>query len=524
MLKKFLVLFLFFGIASCSSDDGDEMGESQNNPPIFSQLVISGISETTAQLSTNIENTDEVVISESGFVYGTDTSPEFDAATTIRLGTPSGEIVTPLSNLQPSNTYYARAFAVKEGEVYYGVTMVFETLVACANVFSGDISLSTQQELNTFGANGYCKVTGVLSIETGSFEDLITDLGPLSSLVSVGSLKIYSSEELYTLSGLENLNSIEDDLFIQNSRNLLNVDAFINLKSVSKLFIQRCGKLENLDGLLGITSINNKNTFALQIMNCDTLENIDGLSNLTEIFGSIDIYGNENLQSIAALSNITNLEFGGISIGANPLLTNLTGLHNITSIAENIEIDQNDQLTDITALSNMTTMGKYLSIQNNNMLTSLQGLESLQLNATTVFRIENNNALISIDALQNVEVLEQLEIEFNASLASLNGLSNLTTINVLKISENNALSSLQGLSSLTTVTNRIVIDDNNSLVSLDGLEEMSSERINCFDNSALSDFCSVSQGILTGSIENFSFSGNAYNPTQQDIIDGNCSQ
>ena len=43
-------------------------------------------------------------------------------------------------------------------------------------------------------------------------------------------------------------------------------------------------------------------------------------------------------------------------------------------------------------------------------------------------------------------------------------------------------------------------------------------------NSSLTDLCSVSLLLDNGLISSYFVYDNAYNPTQQDIIDGNCSQ
>ena len=54
---------------------------------------------------------------------------------------------------------------------------------ACS--FNGDVTLSTQEEVNSFGANKYVEITGYLHINESVFGD-ITDLSTLSGLTSVG--------------------------------------------------------------------------------------------------------------------------------------------------------------------------------------------------------------------------------------------------------------------------------------------------------------------------------------------------
>ena len=44
-----------------------------------------------------------------------------------------------------------------------------------------------------------------------------------------------------------------------------------------------------------------------------------------------------------------------------------------------------------------------------------------------------------------------------------------------------------------------------------------------FDNDVLTDFCIVEDLIVNGVVENLYIQNNAYNPTEQDFLNGNCS-
>ena len=49
------------------------------------------------------------------------------------------------------------------------------------------------------------------------------------------------------------------------------------------------------------------------------------------------------------------------------------------------------------------------------------------------------------------------------------------------------------------------------------------ETLKIRSNSILKDFCSLTNLVINGNIGSFDVYNNAYNPTKQDIIDGNCA-
>ena len=95
------------------------------------------------------------------------------------------------------------------------------------------------------------------------------------------------------------------------------------------------------------------------------------------------------------------------------------------------------------------------------------------------------------------------------------------------------LESLTGLNSLQVITGGLFLSSNNHLKRLNGLEnlnELGSAHIGVtiFGNAALNpnlrDFCALQNVFTNGSYGNsININYNYYNPTVQDIIDGNCS-
>ena len=124
------------------------------------------------------------------------------------------------------------------------------------------------------------------------------------------------------------------------------------------------GSITNLDGLVGVTSIEGNLSMWEYI---HSLTSISGLENLTSIGGNFDINSNSSLTSLTGLENLTSIG-GDFNIDRNNALTSLTGLENLASIGGSlfIGVDDgwkgggNDSLTSLTGLENLTTIGGIL--------------------------------------------------------------------------------------------------------------------------------------------------------------------
>ena len=144
---------------------------------------------------------------------------------------------------------------------------------ACDNgTFVGRISLTTQQEVNDFGALCYTKIDGTLIIyDQATTNDKILDLSPLSNLT-----------EIYTETYPDSLYA---SLHITTSL-LTNLEGLNNLEKVGRLVIRDNESLATLSGLEGLAHIgSNANALVdeLFIENNPVLLNLDGLNNLVGI-------------------------------------------------------------------------------------------------------------------------------------------------------------------------------------------------------------------------------------------------
>ena len=196
-----------------------------------------------------------------------------------------------------------------------------------------------------------------------------------------------------------------------------------------------------------------------------------------------------------------------------------------------IGITQNNDISDLTPLRGLTEVfssgvtgetGKvFITFAQN--LTNLTGLENLSKAAGIVIlechNLVNLNGLQGLTELTSPGEFNDLIISGNNGLTSLEGLNNLQRIGsqnsgiptFLSIINNDALTSLNGLSNLNAVYGEIVIGDRPN-------------QIEPNQNNSLSDFCDLQNLVNNGYHEDVFINNNAYNPTIQDIIDGNCSQ
>jgi len=80
-----------------------------------------------------------------------------------------------------------------------------------AQIYDGDVTLTSQEQVNEFGSHRYKEVKGNLIIQNpmSSYPTDISDLTPLDSLTKVhGSLNIQFCPMLKNLAGLRNLDSV----------------------------------------------------------------------------------------------------------------------------------------------------------------------------------------------------------------------------------------------------------------------------------------------------------------------------
>jgi hypothetical protein len=174
----------------------------------------------------------------------------------------------------------------------------------------------------------------------------LKNLTGLNSLTNIGGdLRVINNNSLVSLTGLENLITVDSSVVVGSAYWFYNFHCAGN------------ASLINLNGMNALTFIG-KN---LEIACNDSLENLDGLENLGSIVGSLligKVYGWMSWMEASP---------------GNPSLIDLSDLSNLTSIGGALEITGNDTLPDLSGLENIDPVSiNDLSIYNNNYLSSCE--------------------------------------------------------------------------------------------------------------------------------------------------------
>lgn len=257
-------------------------------------------------------------------------------------------------------------------------------------VFIGDITLTSQEEVNVFGEENYTRITGSLKIGEFSAND-INNLRSLQTLQSIGGdFIIKRGSAIENMMGLENLEMVEGRISIEG--------AF----------------LETLDGLESLTTAGD----GISIEGRDTLISIDGLSSLES---SVGIWIRGQIPDVNGLANLTFVDFLVIS---SPQLSSLVGLEQINNFSR-LSIGAGIGLTDLTGLSSDLFQIGNLTIANSGIsnLDDLTGLTELgEIN------LYGNSNLENLDALENLTIrLREISISNNSNLRDFCGLRNTLT-------------------------------------------------------------------------------------------------
>ena len=308
--------------------------------------------------------------------------------------------------------------------------------------YSGDVVLTTTEEVKAFAEMGYKKIDGSLIVE---------------------------GYELTTLSQLNNqLEEIRDSLII-NGSNLTNLDGLYGLKKV--------GGNVNIKGM----GFNNPV--------------LEGLNNLETIGGNLEIH-EYYLTSIKGLSKLQSI--GGSFRVYDGRFTSFEGLENLTHITEELEI-RDGNITSFKGLSGLQSINSSFKIITNNGLNSLvsfEGLENLtsikgnfEIKATTSgsYSPKALNAFVSFKGLENLASIGgNFEINTEGSstlsvLASFEGLDNLASIGGnFEINADGGLynlASFEGLNNLASIGGNFEINADgglNDLASFKGLGNLAS--------------------------------------------------
>jgi len=495
-------LFSFLFVLSCSKSDSNEPiePEVQIELPSLMTSAVTDIGETSATSGGNITNDGGAEVTERGVVWGTSSGPTIlDNKTSDAKGT--GTFSSNLENLAANTTYYVRAYATNSEGTAYGNEISFVTLEPepVAKIFEGDVILTSQQEVNDFGAENYTELTGYLYIVGNSLSNMsnITDLTPLKSIQKVEDLLVRWNGMLENLDGLQNITGRVQNLKILDNSVLDDLRGLQNVEIVESEFF---------------------------IMNNEGLTTIDSFNELLSA-GSFEISNNASLKVISGFENFLDTAF--IFIRNNTRLEQISGFVGLEFLEFALDINENDNLSQIKAFENLRNIRSGLKIYENRSLKIIEGFQSLvNVNTIDIFSNDELEALIGFDILKETTTVA---IGNHQRLKEVRSFENLETVESFVFSNNyNFLSgSSPGLTFLKNLTNvdKLIIQLTANFPDLSGLEKLTNcKSVRIQSNIDLINFCALENNLLTEDIEQFEVSNNAFNPTLDDIIAGNCSE
>lgn len=275
-MKKPILLFtvlICINLLSCSSNDNDE--------------VISALDPS--------DDNDEVIITveTSDVTFVIDENPTIDQEIGVVPGaTNQGNITFSIVNQTPNNAFAINSttgeLAVLNETLYdFETNPVLTGIIKVANgdvsknsnltisindidetIFHGDVVLTTQEEIDAFGANNYITIDGNFTIDEDQTIRNIVFSDALSSITTINGV-----------------------FTIQNMFNWLDVPGFENLTSVGGIVISNNSEILDINSLLNITS----NSGSITITNNVILGSLCGIRPLLEsgnFTGSYNVSGN----------------------------------------------------------------------------------------------------------------------------------------------------------------------------------------------------------------------------------------
>jgi hypothetical protein len=124
MMRLIILMGIFMLMLSCDKE------QAEPSSPIVETVGVTQITDSSVKVGGRITSDGGHVITSSGFCWSTVTTGPTLSDDTILVNAVGGAFVTELKSLDPSSTYYVRAYAVNELGVGYGSVFTVNTLNA----------------------------------------------------------------------------------------------------------------------------------------------------------------------------------------------------------------------------------------------------------------------------------------------------------------------------------------------------------------------------------------------------------
>lgn len=304
-----------------------------------------------------------------------------------------------------------------------GCNSMEEVNEACDEIFCliAGIQFHSQASIDDFQIN-HPNCTEILGYVRINGPD-ITNLNGLSAVTSIGGdLEIYGNDLLISLSGLEGVTCVGEDVSIGEwlpaggNRRLKNLTGLNGLGHIKDL------RIINNDSLINVTGLNNLNSISGHLYIESHLTSLTGLENLDTIGGWLNIRN----AGITSLEGLDNLVFLGGLAAVHTKLINLTGMYSLNHIGSiylgsdgHYQPGGNEDLTNLSGLENISSVEGSVGFIYNPVLTNLDGLENV-VSMDGAITIHYNNSLNDLSGLGNIAAgsIEELSVYGNSSLSN----------------------------------------------------------------------------------------------------------
>ncbi|MDO6439070.1 hypothetical protein Q4534_16740 [Cyclobacterium sp. 1_MG-2023] len=414
------------------------------------------------------------------------------------------KIVLPKSSENYDLTLTYKAFQPIEKQISYDSLRLFKDIPLIIEMtkkrddafyigggFVGDVLLSSQAAVDSFGLKGYDIIHGNLTLgqsHEGS-TDPIQDLSALASIEQVDeNLIISGNPDLQSLEGLKYIQTISQDLIIRSNP---------KLKSFSDLT-----SLENLTGL--------------NLTNNPSMQNFEGLEHLTSKLEGLHIESMQHFIDFSGFENATNLQ--KITIQSNTNIKHLKFPNQTEIINSKVTVKNNPSLISFGDEEGGFMFIEKLHLEGNDNLANLDGLLQSNGEGISELIVKLLPKVTTLSPLFFNKEIEGIHLYYNESLEDIDAIGTGETINDLfAIKGNPKLKNLDGFKGISKISFYII--------ALPGYPISPPNKIIIEDNESLVDFCGLKDVKITSN-ENLEFgvkiNNNAYNPSLNDISGGMC--
>ncbi|MEP2935811.1 MAG: T9SS type A sorting domain-containing protein [Gilvibacter sp.] len=524
MIKKYLLLatmlLAFNAFSQCPGTPIELASQSAVDSFVLDYPSCTMVSEGLHIVGSDITNLDGLDVIEAVYPYLT-----IEATNLTDL---SGlEQVTAVGNLTITNN------------------LLLETTSGLEDIHFDFIKVTGNASLTTMAGLSQLSLSSVPTVEVRN-NDLLTDLSGLEGVLNVAGLIVNDNLNLGSLAGLDNLEEVSNaTMLVRNNANLTTLSGPTNV-----VFVDSGAGVTTLEIIDndGLTMIPNNLVGAGSVVNSvfvgfnDVLTSIDGLDEgIITLDGNLTILDNPLLTTCDApiiCSFVNDFEAGatfvisGNAAGCDSFeqiedscsfCPSVSLVFNSQADIDNFAIDYPDcsfvagsvtisgaDIVDLSGLSGISSIGEQLTIEDNDMLTTLSGWDEVALlGPTAKITIQDNPLLEELTTFFGV-LNEGLILKNLPVLTSLAGFDGVSSTSKLELISCNALSSVSGLQNLA-ISNELRIENNSDLA---GLSDMNMaigplEFLQIGNNASLTSFAGL-EGLNTTATASVFMYGNIF--------------